>query len=113
MKIERGDIFLAELSPTRGHEIQKTRPVLVVTNDIANEFSKLVTVAPLTSKKLDRILSFEVLIGKPRGLDVPSKILVQQIRTLDKTRLVRKLARAAPEIVAKVDEALKVHLGLK
>ncbi|HRO68511.1 MAG TPA: type II toxin-antitoxin system PemK/MazF family toxin, partial [Pseudobdellovibrionaceae bacterium] len=94
MKIERGDLFLADLDPTRGREIQKTRPVLVVSNDIANEFSGLVTVAPLTSKNLDRIRAFEVPVPKLKGMSVPSKILIQQIRTLDKKRLFKKLAQA-------------------
>ncbi|MBX3039203.1 MAG: type II toxin-antitoxin system PemK/MazF family toxin [Bdellovibrionaceae bacterium] len=112
MKIERGDIFLADLDPTRGREIRKTRPVLVVSNNIANEFSELVTVAPLTSKNLERIRAFEVFQPKTKGLSVPSKILIQQIRTIDKARLFKRLTQAEPETMDRVNFALKVHLGL-
>lgn len=112
MKIERGGVWLAELDPTRGHEIRKTRPVVVVTNDIANLKSSLVTVIPLTSQKLDRIFRIDVLMEGVAGLDRPSKTLVDQIRTLDKTRLVKRLAKLPDKLMAQIDERLRIHLGL-
>lgn len=113
MKIERGDVFLASLDPTRGQEIKKTRPVVIVSNNIANEFSNLVTVVPLTSQKLDRVFKFEVYVGELEGLDYPSKALVQQIRAIDKSRLLSKLAKLSKDKVTRVNEALKLHLALK
>jgi mRNA interferase MazF len=112
MKIERGDIILADLDPAKGHEIQKTRPVIVITNNIANMHSPLVTVIPVTSKRLDRVLRFELLLGKVKGLPKPSKALVQQLRTIDKNRLVSKLGTLSDEAMSELDERLKIHLGL-
>jgi len=88
MIIKRGDIYLAAL----GHEISKTRPVLVISNDKNNTFSGTVTVLPITSKSLEKIYPFEVGIEKGKGnLPKDSKIKADQIRTLDKRRLIKTI----------------------
>lgn len=112
MKIERGDIFLAELDPTRGSEIQKTRPVIVVTNNIANSQSVLIAAIPLTSQGLDRVRVSEVLVAPVPGLDKKSKACIHQIRTLDRSRLMKKLGRVTGSTLTKINDALKIHLAL-
>ena len=82
--MKRGDIILVNFDPTVGHEIKKTRPALIVSNNIANEKSSLITILPMTSKKVDRIFRTEVLVEKSLALSKPSKILCDQIRTIDK-----------------------------
>ena len=109
MKIFRGDIFLANLDPTVGREIKKTRPVVVVSNNANNEMSGTVTVVPLTSQKTDRIRHFETLI---LNLDKPSKAKADQIRTLDKSRLYKRLGQINNETTEKLDHALLIHLDL-
>lgn len=90
MSIKRSEIWLANLDPTVGGEIRKTRPVLVVSNDINNIHNQVVTVLPLTSNT-SRIFSFEVLLAQGvANLPKDSKAKADQIRTLDKSRLVRK-----------------------
>lgn len=112
MNIERGDIFLANLDPTQGSEIQKTRPVIVITNDLANLHARVVTVVPLTSQKLDKVYRHELFIGKPKGMSKESKALVDQIRAIDKSRLKQKLSSLSEKQLEDLNERIKLHLGM-
>ena len=113
MTIKRGGIYLACLDPTIGHEIAKTRPVLVVSNDLNNRYSGTVTVLPITSGALHTIYPFEVAIPKGAGgLPKDSKIKADQIRTLDKKRLIKTIGNLADEDMAEVNQALTIHLSL-
>ncbi len=109
MKIFRGDIFLAQLDPTVGREIKKTRPVVVVSNNSNNEMAGTVTVVPLTSQNTDRIRHFETLI---LALDKHSKAKADQVRTLDKSRLFKKLGQINQDTTKELNHALLVHLDL-
>ena len=85
--MKRGEIFFAALDPTRRAEVQKTRPVIIVSNDAANRAAALVTVVPLTSN-LTNVHPFEVKLGaRETGLSKDSKAMAQQVRTIDKARL--------------------------
>ena len=66
MNIKRESIYVAALDPVIGKEISKTRPVVVVSNDINNQYSGTVTIIPITSKNLQKIYPFEVLLAKGR-----------------------------------------------
>ena len=112
MRIRRGDVLLAALDPVVGREIAKTRPVLVVSNDLNNQHSGTLTVLPVTSS-LNKIYPFEVFL--PRGLaNLPkdSKIKADQSRTLDRTRLVKLIAALDAATMAAVDNAMRLHLAL-
>jgi mRNA interferase MazF len=113
MNIKRGDIFLAALDPVMGREISKTRPVVVVSNDKNNEFSGTVTILPITSKNSQAVYPFEVFL--PRGhanLPKDSKIKADQIRTLDKSRLIKQLGALDKKDLDAMDRAMKIHLAL-
>lgn len=112
MTIDRGDIVLIEFDPTRGNEIKKTRPAIVVTNNVANTYSRILMVIPLTSKNLDTIYPHEVLVEKAKGLSVPSKAVVAQMRAIDRSRIQNKLGRISPQTLQNVDLSIKIHLGL-
>jgi mRNA interferase MazF len=113
MIIKRGFIYLAALDPVIGNEIAKTRPVVVISNDKNNEFSGTVTVLPITSKNLRRIYPFEVYLEKGTGkLPKSSKIKTDQIRTLDKSRLVKLIGELGSEQIATIEKALKIHLEI-
>ena len=113
MIIKRGCIYLAALDPVIGNEIAKTRPVVVVSNDKNNEFSGTVTVLPITSKNLRKIYPFEVYLQKGTGrLPKNSKIKADQIRTLDKSRLVKPIGELGTTQLAAIEKALKIHLEL-
>jgi mRNA interferase MazF len=113
-EFKRGDVWLADLAPSKGHEQDKRRPVLIVQNDIANQYSPCITIAPITTYAGDKVYPAEVLIKPPEaGLKNQSLILCSQIRTLDKElRFVEYLGRITQSTSEKVDQALKIHLGL-
>lgn len=112
--LRRGEIYLCSFDPTVGHEIKKTRPALVVQNDVGNRHSLLTIVAAITSTISPVPYPVEVVIDPTagNGLDVRSSIRLDQIRTVDRQRLSRRLGVVDSAIVAKVDEALKISLGL-
>jgi mRNA interferase MazF len=113
MTINRGDIYLAALDPVVGNEISKTRPVLVVSNNINNRYAGTVTVLPITSKKLNKMYPFELLLPKGTGnLPKDSKVKADQLRTLDKTRLVKYIGKLKNEHMNLLNEAIKIHLAL-
>jgi mRNA interferase MazF len=110
----RGEIYLCSFDPTAGHEIKKTRPALVIQNDVGNRYSPLTIVAAITSTVSPVPYPVEVIIDPTatNGMVVRSSIRLDQIRTVDRQRLVRRLGVVDSAIVAKVDEALKISLGL-
>ncbi len=112
--LRRGDLYLCSLDPTIGHEIRKTRPALVIQNDIGNRFSPLTIVAAVTSAVSPVLYPIEVVVepDSVNGLDVRSSIRLDQIRTMDRQRLLRRLGTVDPITMDRVDEALKISLGL-
>lgn len=113
MKIKRGDILLVEFDPTIGSGIKKTRPAVLVTNDDANAFARIVVVVPLTSQKLDIIYPHEHLIKNAKGLDKPSKANVSQLKAVDRLRIKSKLGEMSSKDLSHLEAALKLHLGLQ
>lgn len=111
--MKRGDIYFADLSPTRGSEIAKRRPVIIVSNDANNRVATTVTVVPVTSN-VNKVYPFEVFLpAGDSGLPKDSKAQAQQVRTLAKARLTG--ARAGKLVKPKLEmleQALRLHLGL-
>jgi len=111
--IKRGEIYLVDLSSSTGSEQSGLRPVLVIQNDIGNKYSPTVIVAAITSKEIEASYPIVIKVDeKEGGLDKPSYILLNQIRTIDKKRLRKKLGKLKKETMEKVDIALKISLGL-
>jgi mRNA interferase MazF len=112
MNIQRGSIYLVNLDPTVGSEINKTRPVVVVSNDINNKYSNTITVLPITSNTT-KVYPFEVYLPAGSGnLLHDSKVKADQVRTIDKTRFIRQLGSLPASIVNQINDAILVHLGL-
>jgi mRNA interferase MazF len=110
--IQRGDVFLANLDPTIGVEIKKTRPVIVVSNNMINRYSQLVIIIPLTTN-IARLSPSHVLISKPEGgVDRDSKALTEQIRAMDKQRLIAKIGTLSERYVLLVEEAIRNSLDM-
>ena len=109
MKVKRGDVWLVNLDPTIGHEIRKTRPAVVVQNDIGNEYSSTTIIAPITSQNTEKIYPMEVLLESKESM---SKVLLNQIRAVDKQRLLKHIGSVDSETMHRVNEALMVSLGL-
>src|SRR5580658_9475413 len=88
----RGDIYLVNFDPTVGSEIRKTRPALVIQNDIANQYSPITIVAAITSKFTEPPYPSEVILeAKESGLPLRSSVLLNQIRSVDRQRLGKRL----------------------
>jgi mRNA interferase MazF len=109
----RDEIYLVNFDPTIGAEIQKTRPALVAQNDIANHHSPITVVAAITSQFGEPLYPTEVLIQPPAGgLTMPSVVLLNQIHSLDKRRLVRRLGALTPATMGRVDRSILISLRL-
>jgi mRNA interferase MazF len=112
--MKRGDIYYANLSPAVGSEMDKRRPVLIVSNDVSNRAASTVTILPLTSN-VSRVYPFEVLLNlEDSCLPKASKVQAQQVRTISKQRIVSEVVNSlSEELMQLVDAALKLHLSLE
>ena len=109
--VRRGDVFLAGLDPTIGVEIKKTRPVIVLSNDSINQFSQLAVVVPLTKNTAHLSPSHAVIPKGVARLTFTSKAVTEQIKAVDKRRLVKRLGSLPPALLAQVERALKNTLA--
>jgi mRNA interferase MazF len=111
--MKRGEICYANLSPAVGSEMDKRRPILIVSNDANNRAANTVPILLITSN-VTRIYPFEVLLNpEDSGLDKPSKVQAQQVRTISKQRINSDVVGSiTEEIMQLVDAAIKLHLGL-
>lgn len=99
--------------PTIGAEIKKTRPALILQNDIGNRYSPLTIVAAITSHYEERLYPHQVSVPAPEGgMHVNSTVLLNQLRSVDKRRLVKRLGTLKPDTMLRVDRALQISLGL-
>lgn len=108
----RGEVWFADLSPTRGHEQRGTRPVLVLSVDSFNSGpAELVSVLPVTSAL--RGIPSHVEVRPPEGgLDARSSILADQVRTIARERLVRRAGVVTVTTLRRVEEVVRILLGL-
>lgn len=105
---KRGSVYWVSLDPAVGSETRKTRPCLILSNNQGNEFSNTIVVAPITSK-IKKIYSFEVKVsvdGKQ------GKVMVNQCRTVDKSRLGKMICALDSEVMEDVNEAIRIVFGL-
>ena len=113
----RGEIRLVDLDPVRGSEANKRRPAVIVSNDRANSIAArlgrgVVTVVPVTSNT-DRIFPFQALRpAGTTGLPQDSKAQAEQVRSIAVDRLGAILWHAPAEVMARLDDALRLHLQL-
>ena len=112
---KRGDIYLANLNPFKGSEQGGTRPVLLLQNNAGNHFSTTLIVAPLTSKlKKDKLPThYVVSAGKKLQLNDESMVELEQIKTIDKLRILFYIGKVEAGDMKNVDEILKVSLGIE
>lgn len=112
-QILRGEIYLADLSPAMGSEQGGTRPVLILQNDIGNCYSNTTIVAAITTHfKNKPHLPTHVMISMRDGLRYDSIVLLEQVRTIDKVRLIRKIGSLNYDELDMVNRCLKVSLGI-
>ena len=114
MKVRRGDLYYADLSPVVGSEQGGVRPVIVVQNDVGNKYSPTIIVAPVTSQMNKAKLPTHVKIkGNKYGLPKNSVALLEQLCSLDKKRLREKIGSFSNDIMNKINEAISISLALE
>jgi len=105
----RGDVFWVKLDPAVGTEIRKTRPAVVVSNDSCNKYGARVIVLPVTSN-VQSLFPGEAMIEIKGG---PARVLGDQMRSLDKSRLGSRIGTLSPAELSAVEEAILITLGFQ
>lgn len=111
-KISRGEVWIVDLNPVRGHEQAGKRPALIISVDLFNQSpSGLIVVLPITSKY--KGIPFHVEVNPPEGgLTVQSFIKCEDVRSISVERLTNKLGIVSQQILVEVEERLKILMGL-
>lgn len=113
MDLKRGDILIVNFETVKVSEQGRIRPAVVIQNDMLNKYSPLTIVAPVTSKVYEKEYPTNVFIRmEDSGLNVDSTILLNQIRIIDKRRIIKKISSLNLFLMGKVDMAIKVLLAL-
>lgn len=113
MLVKRGELYFADLSPVVGSEQGGVRPVLIVQNDIGNKYSPTIIAAAITSKLNKAKLPTHIeLSSKEYGLEKDSVVLLEQIRTIDKTRLREKIGELTEIKMNQINKAMMISLGV-
>ncbi len=113
MIVKRGELYYADLSPVVGSEQGGIRPVLVVQNDIGNKYSPTIIAAAITSRlNKSRIPTHIELSSKEYGLEKDSVVLLEQIRTIDKSRLREKIGELSEYKMNEINRAMMISLGV-
>jgi len=113
MIIKRGDIILVDFEPVKGSEQRGIRPSVVIQNNIYNKYSPTLIVAPITSKIFKKDYPTNVFLSKyDSKLDKDSNVLLNQIKTIDKSRVIKKISFLDSLIIDKINLAIKVSLDL-
>ena len=111
-KIYRGDLFFANLNPVKGSEQGGKRPVVILQNNVGNKFSPTVIVAAITSRTRKKANMPTHVSLDNAALEKDSQVLLEQIRTLDKTRLIKKVGRLTQDEMRAIDNSLEISLSL-
>ena len=109
----RGDIYLANLNPFKGSEQGGTRPIIILSNDVGNFFSPVISMVPVTSQLKKTELPTHVLLKNVRGLPVTSMACAEQIDSIDKMRILKYLGKVNNEQLEAVADAVAQHLGYR
>jgi mRNA interferase MazF len=113
MVCRRGEIYVADLDPVIGSEQGSRRPLLIIQNDVGKQYSPTTIVAAITSQLSPKVYPTEVRVKAGNGgLDKDSAVLLNQVKTIDKLRLERRLGELNVGIMKRVDGAIRISLGL-
>lgn len=111
--VKRGDLVLVDFEPVKGSEQGGVRPAVVIQNNTYNKYSPTTIVAPVTSKSFKKNYPTNVNLSRQdSNLDKDSTILLNQIKTVDKRRIIKKFSSLSSFVMIEVDMAVKISLGL-
>jgi mRNA interferase MazF len=109
----RGEVYLVRFDPTIGREIRKTRPAVVIQNDVSNQYSPITIVAAISSQFSSPPFPREIVIEpEESGLPERSAVILNKIRSVDRQRLAKKMGRISAQSMQRVDQAIRISLGL-
>lgn len=111
-QVRKGELYFAELSGTVGSEQDGVRPILIIQNDVGNRNSPTTIIAPLTSKHGKTVLPTHITLEKKYGLSEKSLVLLEQIRTIDKCRLLNYIGTIDAETMKQVDDCIRISFGI-
>jgi len=112
--LRHGDVVLVRLDPAEGREIRKTRPAIVVSNDVACRLDAVVQIVPVTSIPKRALRPFECHIGlEASGLGKPSRAVVNQLRTVARQRIIKRLGHLDADEIEALHRAVMIQLGLR
>ncbi|WP_028044670.1 type II toxin-antitoxin system PemK/MazF family toxin [Candidatus Stoquefichus massiliensis] len=111
-KILRGDIYLANLGMAIGSEQGGIRPVIIIQNNVGNHFSPTTIVTPITTKLSKSSLPTHIILSKQSGITCKSIVMMEQIRVIDKSKLIRKVGCINHEEMQYLNKALLISIGL-
>jgi mRNA interferase MazF len=110
---QRGEVYWVKLDPAVGSEIAKTRPAVVISNNIGNQYADRVIVAPISSGNVGKVYPFEVrLDAGDGGLAQASKVLLDQIRAVDKSRIGNRVGMLTSARMEEIDRAIRLSLAV-
>lgn len=112
MEIKRGQIWYCDLSPVKGSEQGGVRPCLIIQNDKGNQFAPTTIIAPITSRHTKAKLPTHIWLSVTCGLPVNSMVELEQVRTIDKSRLIEYVGDIQNGEQKLVDEAIRISLGV-
>ena len=111
--VRSGDVVLVRLDPGEGREIRKTRPALVLSNDAACRFDAVVQIVPITALPDRPLRPYEAVVDSPEaGLEKPSRAVANQLRTVTKQRILKRLGALDQQELRAVERAVSIQLGL-
>lgn len=111
-QVRKGEIYYAELSGTVGSEQDGVRPVLIIQNDVGNRNSPTTIIAPLTSRHDKTVLPTHITLDKRYGLSEKSLVLLEQIRTVDKCRLLNYIGMVDAKTMGQIDDGIRISFGI-
>ena len=110
---KRGDLVYVNLSPVVGSEQDGIRPAVIIQNDKGNKYSPTIIILPITSKNKNFLPTHIKINGNIYGLPKDSVILAEQIRTVDKRRIVKKIGKLDEKMLEKINQGLKINFGIR
>jgi len=113
-QLARGDIVRVRLDPAEGREIRKTRPAVVVSNNAACRFDSVVQIVPITGLPDRPLRPYEALVDSEScGLSKPSRAVANQLRTIAKHRVIKRVGRLTTAEIKAVDRTIEIQLALR
>ena len=112
LQVKRGEMYYADLSPAVGSEQDGYRPVLILQNDVGNYFSPTVVIAAISGNPKKTKMPTHYLLPAGNGLDTPSVVLLEQLRTIDKRRIDKYIGRLNEQAMQGINQSIAVSMGI-